>query len=67
MSQKTKPKKINYVVFVPCQYSEMYHVEAESKEQALQMVKDGKAECVGETSEYYETFKVIDYVERRRK
>lgn len=49
--KKTKeaPKK-RFTVYVPCVYSEIYHVEAHSAGQALAMVKQGDGFCIGECS-----------------
>jgi hypothetical protein len=39
-----------FTVYVPCIYSEIYQdVEANSEEEAIQKVKDGRENCHGES------------------
>jgi|WetSurMetagenome_2_1015567.scaffolds.fasta_scaffold713596_1 hypothetical protein len=49
-----------FMVYVPCKYSELYPVKAETEEEAIQKVKDGEAHCIGEVSDYYGTFKAFE-------
>lgn len=45
MSEKKK-----FTVYLPCVYSEIYHVEAETAAEALALVQAQQAHCIGEAS-----------------
>lgn len=61
--------KKTWTVYVPCIYSEVYRVEAESAEEALRLVKNGEAQCLGEhsTGREEEGFRVIEEKPRSKK
>lgn len=45
-----KHKLRKFEVGVPCQYHEIYIIWAHDEEQALELVKDGEGECIGEST-----------------